>query len=287
MIWAELGQECQLACLHCYAGAGPGLGWGTMAAGDWERVIGEAAGLGVEHVTFIGGEPTLFSGLPGLVRAAVGLGLTVEVYSNLVHVTPELWEVFGLAGVSLAVSWYTDDRAQHAVITGGHDTWRQTRANVARAVELGIAVRAGVVDGIVPGQRAGDGAGVLRALGVGAVGADRVREFGRGTVAAADQACGNCGRGRAAVLSDGSVTPCPMTRWLSAGNVRDTGLGVIAGAMPGVAAVLPGRAEDKCDPDKPCDPDSKKPPCAPDDCRPDVFCRPLCTPGMCRPNLPK
>jgi MoaA/NifB/PqqE/SkfB family radical SAM enzyme len=241
-----------------------------MAAGDWERVIGEAAGLGARRAVFIGGEPTLFPGLGRLVRLAVGLGLGVEVYSNLVHVSPALWELFSGPGVSLAVSWYTGDRAQHTAITGGHDTWRQTRANVAEAVRRGIPVRAGVVDGVVPGQRSGDGERELRALGVAAVGWDRVREFGRGTVAAPGEACGRCGQGRLAVLSDGTVTPCPMTRWLAAGNVRDTGLGAIMGAVPGVAAVLPARDGDPCDPD---------------DCRPNVFCEPMCSPGVCQPTI--
>ena len=141
-----------------------------MTAGDWERVIAEAAGLGAEQVTLIGGEPTLYPELPRLVRAALGLGLAVEVYSNLVKVPPGLWELFGLAGVSLAVSWYSDNRAQHAAVTGGRDTWRQTRANFAEAVRRGIPLRAGVVGGIVPGQRAAEGEAGLRALGVEAVG---------------------------------------------------------------------------------------------------------------------
>jgi MoaA/NifB/PqqE/SkfB family radical SAM enzyme len=275
MIWVELGLECQLSCLHCYAGAGPGGGWGSMAAGDWERVIRQAADLGAGHVTFIGGEPTLSRALGGLVRLAVGLGLGAEVYSNLVHVSPALWEVFSGPGVSLAVSWYSGDRAQHAVITGGRDTWRQTRANVAEAVRRGIPVRAGLIDGIVPGQLADEGERELRALGVGDVGRDVVREFGRGTLAAPDQACGRCGVGRLAVLSDGTVTPCPMTRWLAAANVRDTGLGAIMAAVPGVAAVLPVRGGDPCDPDNPCDPD----------CRPGLGCYPLCTPAACKPIL--
>ena len=249
-----------------------------MTADDWERVIGEAAGLGARHVTFLGGEPTMYGGLGRLVGVALALGLQVEVYSNLVRVPAALWEVFGLPGVSLAVSWYTDDRAEHAVITGGRDTWRQTRANVAEAVRRGIPVRGGMVDGIVPGQRADDGERELRALGVGKVGRDRLREFGRGTVPDVSQACGHCGHGRAAVLSDGAVTPCPLTRWLAAGNVRHAGLGAVLGELPAVAAGLPGRGVLACDPDD--DDDG----CAPN-CLPDSYCDPLCNPGVCQPRI--
>jgi MoaA/NifB/PqqE/SkfB family radical SAM enzyme len=266
IIWAELGLECQLECLHCYAGAGPRQGFGTMTADDWERVISEAAGLGAERVTFIGGEPTLSPDLPRLVRLAIGLGLAVEVYTNMVRVTPALWELFTLPGVSLAASWYTSDRAQHAAISGGHDTWRQTRANIAEAVRRGIPVRAGMVDGIVPGQQADDAERDLRELGITGISRDHLRQFGRGTIAASAQACGRCGQGRLAVLPDGTATPCPMTRWLTAGNVRDTGLSGIVEALPAVAAGLPGHGD-------PCDPD----------CNPGLGCDPLCTPSACQP----
>lgn len=221
-------------------------------------------------MTFIGGEPTLHPALPRLVRLATGLGLKAEVYTNMVRITPAQWELFALPGVSLAASWYTSDRAQHAAITGGHDTWRQTRANIAEARRRGVPIRTGMVDGIVPGQRADDGEQELRELGITSIGRDRVRQFGRGTIAAPSQACGRCGHGRAAVLPDGTVTPCPLTRWLAAGNVRDTGLGTALETLPSVAAGLPVRGSQTCDPD---------------DCHPDVFCDPLCTPSACKPTV--
>jgi MoaA/NifB/PqqE/SkfB family radical SAM enzyme len=267
LLWAELGLECQIECLHCYAGAGPRRGFGAMTADDWERVITEAVGLGVERVTFIGGEPTLHPALSRLVRLVVNLGRKAEIYSNMVRVTPALWELFELPGVSLAASWYTSNREEHAAITGGHDTWRQTRANVARTVKLGIPIRVGMVDGIVPGQRTDGGERELRELGVSDIGRDRLREFGRGTVAAPSQACGRCGHGRAAVLPDGTVTPCPMTRFLATGNVRETSLGKALEAMPGATTGLP-RPVRACDPDDDND---------------DIPCSPLCTPNACKP----
>lgn len=267
MIWVELGLECQLECLHCYAGAGPRKGFGTMTPDDWEHAIRDAAALGTRHVTFIGGEPTLSPALPRLVRLATSLGLTAEIYTNMVRVTPAQWELFTLDGVSLAASWYTSDRAQHATITGGHDTWRQTRANITEAVRRNIPIRAGVVDGIVPGQQADDAERELRALGVGSIGTDHLREFGRGTNPDPSQACGHCGQGRVAVLPDGTVTPCPLTRWLAAGNVRDTGLQEALKAMPGVTTVIPR-------PVRACKPD----------CLPDSYCNPLCIPGACKPR---
>ncbi|HEY1701208.1 MAG TPA: radical SAM protein [Trebonia sp.] len=298
MLWLEITGQCQLECRHCYAGSGPDGDHGTMTTGDWERVIGQAAGLGTRIVQFIGGEPTLHPDLPRLIRHALERGLRVEVYTNLVRVPDELWDVFSLDGVQLATSWYSDDRDQHCQVTG-RDTWRQTKANVEKALRRGIPLRAGVVDGIVEGQRAAEGGQLLLQIGVRGTGTDTVREFGRGTVPDASQACGNCGHGRAAVLPDGTVTPCPMTRWMAAGNVHEGALAGILGTVTELAGTLPRRAEDcapHCAPvqdgfcrpsaQEPCDPNIRTVrACNPDDCRPDVFCVPLCSPSACRPNL--
>jgi MoaA/NifB/PqqE/SkfB family radical SAM enzyme len=269
MIWAEITGECQLACTHCYAGSGPGKGHGTMTTPEWEHVITQAASLGARQITFIGGEPTLHPHLPALVRRALTADVAAEIYTNLVHVTPAMWELFTLPGVSLATSWYTSDRRQHAAITG-RDTWRQTRANITQAARHGIPTRAGIIDGIIPAQQAADAERQLRALGIADTGHDHVREFGRGTLPAPDQACGNCGRGRAAILPDGTVTPCPLTRWLTAGHVRETKLSTIMETVTSMAATLPARAGKTCNPD---------------DCHPDTYCAPLCTPSACKPNI--
>jgi MoaA/NifB/PqqE/SkfB family radical SAM enzyme len=299
-LWAEITGQCQLTCLHCYAASGPEGTHGTMTAGDWERVLAEAASLGARLVCFIGGEPCLHPDLPRLVRHALGLGMATEVFSNLVSVRPDLWDLFELPGVRLATSWYSSDRIEHKQITG-RDTWRQTLSNIEEAVRREIPLRVGLIDGILPGQHAQDGEELLRARGVTDIGGDHLREFGRGTVPAPDQACGNCGHHRAAVLPDGSVTPCPLTRWMKAGNVRATGLADTLGTVTEMAATLPARGP-KCFPDE-CTPDLKpRAPelaCRPDacypesritrvcnpNCIPDSYCNPLCSPGACKPRI--
>src|SRR5580658_3777795 len=97
----EITGRCQLACVHCYAGSSPDGSTGTMTVPDWEQVINDAQSVGVKAVQFIGGEPTLHPELPRLIRYALGMGLRADVYTNLVHVQPELWRLFELPGVSL------------------------------------------------------------------------------------------------------------------------------------------------------------------------------------------
>ena len=98
-VWLEITGRCQLSCNHCYADSGLSGTHGTMTADDWRRTIDQAAALGVEMVQFIGGEPTLYPALPELIAHALAAGVQVEVYSNLVHVTPRMWETFGQPGV--------------------------------------------------------------------------------------------------------------------------------------------------------------------------------------------
>jgi MoaA/NifB/PqqE/SkfB family radical SAM enzyme len=295
-LWAEVTGKCQLSCVHCYAGSGPDGTHGTLTADQWETVLTEAAALGTRMVCFIGGEPTLYPNLPRLVRHALSVGMDAEVYTNLVHVSPQLWELFQTPGVRLATSWYSSDRLEHKQITG-RDTHRQTLANIEEALSRGIPLRVGLVDGILPGQHAEDGAELLRAHGVTDIGSDHLREFGRGTNPDPSQTCGNCGHHRAAVLPDGAVTPCPLTRWMKAGNVTSESLAGILGSVMQMAATLPAR-ERKCAPEE-CPPDWKQP-CPPDlgcrpagrttsscnpDCMPDHWCNPTCTPGACKPNI--
>lgn len=76
-LWREITGRCQLTCRHCYADSGPRGTHGSMTGEDWKRVIDEAARLGVGHVQFIGGEPTLHPALPDLVRHARRRGIEV------------------------------------------------------------------------------------------------------------------------------------------------------------------------------------------------------------------
>jgi MoaA/NifB/PqqE/SkfB family radical SAM enzyme len=275
----EITGFCQLSCLHCYADSGPRGGNGTMSADDWEHVIDQAAAIGVRAVQFIGGEPAIAPHFPHLMRHALDAGLNVNVYSNLVRVTPALWELLTAPGASLSTSWYSADPAVHARITGSRTAWASTRANIAEAVQRGIAVQAAIIDGIVPGQDAAAEA-ELRAIGVTRI---RVRPAqGVGRAASAGQhndpseLCGHCGTGRAAILPDGQLTPCVIGRWMHTGNVKETPISeILAGQAWRAALASVPRMADRCAPDCPPAGDGQ-------DCPP--ASNPACFPSYCAPE---
>ncbi|TDD10463.1 radical SAM protein [Nonomuraea diastatica] len=291
----EITGRCQLECVHCYANSGPHGSHGTMAYSDWAAAIDQAAKLGTSMVQFIGGEPTLHPALPSLITHALDRGVEVEVHSNLVHVADPLWDLFALSGVRLATSYYTDDPDQHQRITGRH-TLERTRAKIARAVARGIPIRVGIID-LGDDQRVQQAHADLTSLGVTRIEHDRMRVLGRPARGQCDasELCGNCGDGIAAILPDGTVTPCPLARWLTAGNLRTTQLSSLIGEVRRIAStvIAPALAETRpCQPNctPGCDP-SMTAPGGGDGCVPKARCEPNkpakdpCAPEFkCRPK---
>lgn len=265
-LWLELTGRCGLACAHCYAGSSPSGGHGAMTGADWRSVIRQAADLGVPMVQFIGGEPTLHPQFADLVSCSVEAGLAVEVYTNLAHVRDSWWDLFACPRVSLATSYYSDDSGQHYAITGRPGSHARTRANIAKAVRRGIPLRAGIIT-VREDQRVAQAHAELEALGVTRIGSDRLRHLGRAAGAGqpdVSELCGKCGRGIAAVLPSGDVTPCVMARWLTAGNVREATLAeILSGpAFAAAIAVIPAGSGDPCVPDL-CQPDNDGDICEP------------------------
>ncbi|WP_327430557.1 radical SAM protein [Streptomyces sp. NBC_01236] len=228
LLWLDLTRKCQLACTHCYNASGPQGDHGTMTREDWFCVLDQASVCGVRDIQFIGGEPTLHPDFPALVDRALNNGLDVEVYSNLVHVSAECWELFERQGLTLAASYYSDRSAEHNAMTGRPSHGR-TRTNIAEAVRRGIPLRVGIITGS-EAQRVSEAQQDLEALGVTRVRVDHVRPFGRGGQDRAPDMgnlCGRCGTGRAAIGPTGDVSPCVFSAWLSVGNVKDAPLASI------------------------------------------------------------
>src|SRR5271170_1583433 len=75
----ELTYRCPLQCPYCSNPIDFARHTDELGTAEWERVLGEAAALGVVQAHFSGGEPLLRADLPQIVRRARDLGL----YTNL------------------------------------------------------------------------------------------------------------------------------------------------------------------------------------------------------------
>lgn len=72
---------CNNACGHCY-NQPQRRNMASLGLDDWRRVLKRLAEIGVPHVIFTGGEPTLFNGLIELIASADRLGLVVGLNTN-------------------------------------------------------------------------------------------------------------------------------------------------------------------------------------------------------------
>ncbi|MEU7178697.1 MULTISPECIES: radical SAM protein [Streptomyces] len=220
----EITGTCQLTCNHCCTNSGPKAGPGDMTRKDWQQVIVDVAALAIPAVQMIGGEPTLSPHLPHYIAHALGLGLRVEVYSNLTHIRPAVWAALSRPGVTLATSYYSDQAEDHEKVTKNKGSHARTRANIIAALDRGIPLRVGIVE-VHEGQRVKEAEAELRALGVRVISIDRARPIGRAADPAAGgpttaDLCGHCFRHRVSVDPDGNVSGCILSRFLIAGNVR-------------------------------------------------------------------
>ncbi|WP_031487754.1 radical SAM/SPASM domain-containing protein [Streptomyces bicolor] len=225
----EITGKCQLTCPSlCYAKAGPTEGHGSMTTDDWQRLLNEAAELGVEKVQFIGGEPTMHPDFEALVLRATALGLGAQVYSNLYRVKHEHWELFEHPKVSLATSYYSDVAEEHERVTGRKGSHAATRANIIQVVNRRIPLQVGIVE-VFEGQRVAEARADLESIGVRVINTDRVRSVGRAErhLPSIRDLCGRCAKGRAAVMPDGTVTPCVLGRFLDTGNAKTEGLAAV------------------------------------------------------------
>lgn len=292
-VWLEITGKCQLECVHCYAESGPGGNHGNMGESDWLRAIDQTADLGVRMVQFIGGEPTLHPSLPTLVDQVLAWGIEVEVYTNLVHVRPALWDSFAQPGVHLATSYYSCSAEEHASITR-RPSYERTKANIREAIRRSIPLRVGVVN-LAEGQRSDRAIEELREIGVTDIGTDNLRQVGRGVRAdgaGLDQLCGHCGTDKVAVSPTGEVWPCVFARWMPVGNVREQSLGeILSGSRMTEAdrrlrahfeaTTVTGHGPDFCGPEN-CPPETF---CGPGRCPPAISCGPKdCEPRKCFPN---
>ncbi|WP_171162015.1 radical SAM protein [Streptomyces sp. I05A-00742] len=283
-LWLDLTRTCQLSCTHCYNESGPKGTHGAMSREDWTDVLDQAAACGISDVQFIGGEPTMHPHFAELVDRALATGLGVEVYSNLVHISPQCWTLFQRKGVSLATSYYSNKASEHDEVTR-RPSHARTRANIVKALELGIPIRVGIVGDNE--QRIEAAKADLESIGVSRVGTDHIREFGRASDNQQPKAsglCGGCGDGRAVIDPDGNVAPCVFSTWMSVGNVHDASLASILSG-PALSKAVDSLRADWGKKDKDND-QGQNQPCTPD-CVPKNPCDPRCSPNdSCRPGTP-
>jgi len=130
-----LTYRCNNRCLHCYND--PMRAKEELSTSQWKEVLERVASIGIPHVVFTGGEPTLREDLPELVAHAESLGLVSGLNSN----GRRLAEVSFLqrllqAGLDhVQITLESHDPAIHNRIVANPQAWQQTTDGIRQALK--------------------------------------------------------------------------------------------------------------------------------------------------------
>jgi MoaA/NifB/PqqE/SkfB family radical SAM enzyme len=135
-----LTDECQCSCIHCSA-ALRSRDLPTLTTAEWKRVIAECLALGVQVVTFTGGEPLLCADLEELTAAVPAHLAVVEFFSNGLALTEERARSLQEAGVyGVQLSLDSSDPDRHDQMRGTQGAFQAVERAAAAAAAAGLLV---------------------------------------------------------------------------------------------------------------------------------------------------
>jgi PqqA peptide cyclase len=142
----ELTYRCPLQCPYCSNPLDFARHTGELATAEWQRVLTEAAALGVVQAHFSGGEPLLRADAPRIIRHARGLGLYTNLSTGGTLLTEKLAGELRDAGLdSLQVSIQDADAENSDRMAGGAPSFEK-KIRAARLVKsMGLSLTLNVV----------------------------------------------------------------------------------------------------------------------------------------------
>ncbi len=129
-----LTYRCNNQCFHCYAGGSRETN--ELRTEAWFSVIDKIFELGIPHVVFTGGEPTVREDLPQLVRYAEEKGLVSGLVTNGRRLKDkEYLDALIQAGLDhIQITLESFDEVVHDQITGVKGSWKETVQGLKNAI---------------------------------------------------------------------------------------------------------------------------------------------------------
>lgn len=132
--------DCQCRCVHCSM-PGPSRNYPPLSQEEIERVAAESIALGVNNVTFTGGEPLLYPDLERCIAAVPPELAVVQVFTNGVALDAGLAASLSAAGTyAVQISLDSPDPEEHDRLRGRRGAFRAVREAVANALQVGLLV---------------------------------------------------------------------------------------------------------------------------------------------------
>ncbi|MCD4753104.1 MAG: radical SAM protein [Anaerolineaceae bacterium] len=176
-----LSYQCNNNCGHCY-NARP-RNFPEMSTAEWKRVLDHCWEIGIPHIIFTGGEPTLRKDLPELIAYAEHLGQITGINTNgrlLANKTfvQQLVDA-GLDHVQITIESY--DAAVHDQMQGVPGVWQQTVEGIKNVVASPLYMMTNTTMLSLNHDTIPDTLDFLADLGVPTVGLNALIHSGRGT----------------------------------------------------------------------------------------------------------
>ena len=142
---AELTYRCPLHCPYCSNPTQYPATQQELTLPEWNRVLDEAAELGVFHVMFSGGEPLLRPELPQMVATARAAGLYTNLITSGVGLTQERAESLKAAGLDSVQISFQAEEAKLANAIAGATAHNRKKEAAQRVRTLGFPLTLNVV----------------------------------------------------------------------------------------------------------------------------------------------
>ena len=139
---AELTYKCPLHCPYCSNPTQYPQGRAELTTAEWQRVLDEAAGLGVLHVLFSGGEPLLRADLPELVAAARLAGAYTNLITSAVGLSKDRACALRDAGLdSVQISFQAHEPILADIVAGARvDRLKRDAAAVVKSLGFPLTI---------------------------------------------------------------------------------------------------------------------------------------------------
>lgn len=175
-----LTYRCNNNCAHCY-NARP-RDFPEQSTEVWKRILDRLWEIGIPHVVFTGGEPTLRQDLPELIAYAEGLGQITGLNTNgrRLH-DPRYLDQLVAAGLDhVQITVESHDQGIHDRLVGAAGAWDQTLEGLQRALHTQLYVMTNTTLLRENSPRLGETLDALARLGVPTIGLNALIYSGRG-----------------------------------------------------------------------------------------------------------
>jgi pyrroloquinoline quinone biosynthesis protein E len=133
-VLAELTHRCPLQCPYCSNPLELERATGELSCAEWQRVMDEAVDMGVLHVHFSGGEPTVRKDLEDLVAHAAKVGLYSNLITSAVLLSEERVARLADLGLDHVQISFQDSTSELGDWVAGYKGARDKKAQAARWV---------------------------------------------------------------------------------------------------------------------------------------------------------